>query len=372
MRGMRRLTLGLVVFVCAAFVLASSASAATGELDFVDDYGGVDGPSAVSPDGDHVYAFSGVSEIVIFARDSGTGRLERIGSYEQDFEDPDDVELAPDGRFLYVAAEGKDAVVVLARDPSSGSLSFVGQTEATPSDPPSGLAVSSDGDHLYAISFKGDSIAVYDRDELTGTLTFVERLREGENGAQGLNGASVVALPPDGESLYVTGKDAVAAFRRNPTTGRLEFLQLRRDGKDGVKGLECASGVAASLDDDNVYATGFCDDSVAVFKRKSSGRLRFLERQRDGRDGVKSLEGAAGLAVAPDGKSVYATGRSSDSVVAFRRDRDNGRLEFLARERDGRDGVKGLGGPNDVEVSPDKDSVYVQAKDLVAFDRERR
>lgn len=367
--------MALVVSVWAAFVLASSASAATGELDFVDGYGGVGGPSAVSPDGDHVYAFSfsSTAEIVIFARDPATGQLERVGAYEleQDFEGANDFELSPDGRFLYVADVGEDAVLALARDPASGSLSFVGQTEAAPLDPPSGLATSSDGDHLYAISFKGDSIAVYDRDELTGTLTFVERLREGENGAQGLNGASVVALPPDGESLYVTGKDAVAAFRRNPTTGRLEFLQLRRDGKDGVKGLECAFGVAASLDNDNVYATGFCDDSVAVFKRKPSGRLRFLERQRDGRDGVKSLEGAAGLAVAPDGKSVYATGSSDNSVVAFRRDRDNGRLEFRERERDGRDGVEGLKRPGNVHVSPDNESVYVQAKDLVAFDRER-
>jgi hypothetical protein len=98
-------------------------------------------------------------------------------------------------------------------------------------------------------------------------LTFLEVQKNGQGGVNGLNGAYAVVISPDGKNVYATGyNDAtVVVFSRNTDTGRLTFVEAQKDGRNGVDGLDSALWVTVSTDGKYAYATGNFDDTVAVF-----------------------------------------------------------------------------------------------------------
>ena len=56
-------------------------------------------------------------------------------------------------------------------------------------------------------------------------------------------------------------------FSRNSSTGTLTYVEMQKDGLNGVDGLNGAYSVAVSPDGKHVSATGQIDDAVAVFSR---------------------------------------------------------------------------------------------------------
>jgi 6-phosphogluconolactonase (cycloisomerase 2 family) len=192
-------------------------------------------------------------------------------------------------------------------------------------------------------------------------LTFVEVHRDGEGGVDGLFGAHGVTASPDGAHIYVAGTydDALAAFGRDTTTGKLTFLEVHWDNVGGVDGLDAVISVMVSPDGKHVYATSAADDAVVVFIRDViTGRLTFLEMHKDGVGGVDGLDRAERAAISPDGAYVYVAGQWDNALVAFSRNVTTGELTFVKVYWDGVDGVDGLDGASSVTVSPDGEHVY--------------
>src|SRR5262245_16563297 len=151
-----------------------------------------------------------------------------------------------------------------------------------------------------------------------GVLDFVEMMRDGVGGFDKLNGARGVTVSPDGKHVYAVADrdDAVNVFVRDPATSRLTLVQVLRNGQDGVNGLDGARGVTISPDGAFAYVAGGTSDSLAVFARNvSTGELTFIEWKKDGVDGVNGLDGAASIVVSPDLTNLYVAG-SVDKAVA--------------------------------------------------------
>lgn len=284
----------------------------------------------------YVAAFTG-DAVLTFSRDPTTGVLSFVGEHVDGVGGVDGlngaegVTTSPDGRNVYVAGNSDDAVAVFSRDPATGALTFVEQQK----DGVGGveglfgaayISVSPDGKNAYVTGLDDNAVAVFSRDPTTGALTFVEQHVDGVGGVDGLQGAFGIASSPDAKNVYVVGFDdnAVAVFSRDSATGALTFVEQHKDGVGGVDGLLGAVLIAVSPDGANVYVTGRDDDAVVTFSRNSAtGALNFVEQDKDGVDGVDGLDSAFGLDAACDGRSVYATGFDDDAVVAFSREGGN-------------------------------------------------
>jgi 6-phosphogluconolactonase (cycloisomerase 2 family) len=250
-----------------------------------------------------------------------------------------------------------------------GALTFVGITKdgvggADGMDAADAVVVSPDGKHANVAGINDDAVATFARNAATGALTFVEMDKDGVGGVDGLDAAGLVAISPDGQSVYVLGiaEDAIATFARNATSGALTFVEMDKDGVGGVDGLDGPVSLATSADGKNVYVAGTTDSAIATFARDAgTGALTFVEMDKDGVGGVDGLNGTNALAVAPDGKHVYVVAGLDDDVVTFSRDATTGALTFVKTDQDGVGGADGLDGASDVDVSPDNKNVYITA-----------
>jgi len=264
----------------------------------------------------------------------------------------------------------------------AAALDFV-QVQMEGTDGVTGLAgvlavvVSPDGRNVYAVGPSDDAVAVFARDGATGTLTELEVQKDGVGGVEGIGYASALAISPDGLHVYVAGArdDAIATFVRDPDTGKLTFLEEQKDGAAGVEGLGYARAVTVSPDGAFVYAAGQRDDAIAVFKRNAlTGWLTFVEVQREGARGVDGIAGPLALTVSPDGNHLYAASGDQSAVTVFGRDKATGRLTLHSIEAE-KGADLGISGIHSVAVSPDGAFVYATGQDddaVAIFKRDRR
>src|SRR5262249_29530110 len=142
------------------------------------------------------------------------------------------------------------------------------------------------------------------------------------------------------------GADAVTWFTRNASTGLLSAPVCIEDQDTGgpggddcgaspdIDGLEGAHGVAVSPDNKNVYVASDTDSAIVTFTRDlGTGALTAAGCFDDpapfaacGGNTTPGLKAADGVAVSPDGKSVYVAAAVSKSIVRFNRDTGTGAL----------------------------------------------
>lgn len=226
---------------------------------------------------------------------------------------------------------------------------------------PNALLVSPDGKFVYTAGFGSHSIVVFSRNSSTGGLTFRQSVINGAkdlNGTVvlGITGASSIAFSPDTQFLYATGfnDNAIAVFRRNTITGTLEFIESFKDGNDGVDGL--ASAFDVEVTQNYVYVAGVFDNAIAIFQRDAnSGKLSFIRVEK----GSTQLTGVVDLALSE--QYLYAVSPNSDSLIAYQINPDTGELTLLQTFTDTVGDATGLDSVNSVVVSDDGTNVYIAA-----------
>ena len=279
------------------------------------------------------------------------------------------VAVSPDGVHVYASGFLDDAVVVFGRNPGTGALTFLGAYEngaagITGLVGPSAIAISPDGAHVYVTGQSANAVLAFGRNTGTGALTFVGTAIDGMGGVDGIRRPDDVTLSPDGAHVYVAGAgdDAVAVFSRDLGTGALTFVEVERDGVGGVDGIERASGVVVSPDATNVYVTGEHDNAIATFSRQAgTGALTFVEFDKAGVCGG-GLKGAQAAVVAPDGAAVYVAGEFQSATAFLRREPTTGSLFLVEAKVDDKAGNDGLEDVFGLAISPDGRSVYAAAR----------
>jgi 6-phosphogluconolactonase (cycloisomerase 2 family) len=288
-------------------------------------------------------------------------------------DEPAAIAISPDGAQVYVAGSGANAVAIFARDAATGALHPAGVVRdgargVDGLDQPGDIALSPDGANVYVAGFDADALAVFARDGTSGKLRFLSVMRDRVGGVRGLGGAVSVVVSPDGGAVYVAGRqdDSIAVFARDPNTGRLRFVERKREKDFGPTAL------AIAPDGRHLYLSGFDASALAVFERDpDSQRLRRVAIVRDADDPTHALTNAASVAVSPDGATVVAAGYGENALELFERDSDTGELHRLATARAGVDAPARLRHPLGVAFSPDGSEVYAAAAEpgaLVAFD----
>jgi 6-phosphogluconolactonase (cycloisomerase 2 family) len=377
------------------YVSASSGSAVgvfardpvTGAVTFVeaeqDGVGGVDGLAGatdveVSPDGAHVYASGGVDgAVVVFSRDPGTGALTYVETHRDGVNGVDgldgasDLVVTPDGNHVYVAGLGDDAVAIFSRDPGTGALTFLETKEDGGIDEPTRLTVSPDGENIYVSATF--SFVAFARNAVTGSLTALNALGTltGSDGSGPVTPRLGIAPSPDGLHVYMTRgyrNGTIGTFSRNVGTGLLTLVETLVDEGIGSDDLDGATGVVVSPNGAHVYVAATLENAVTAFARDAgTGRLTFVEAERDGVGGVDGLSAATAVDVSPDGNQVYVASVDDDAIAVFERDPVTGALTFVEAELDGVGGVDGLDGAIDVAVSPDGGHVYAASSNDIAI-----
>ena len=239
----------------------------------------------------------------------------------------------------------------------------------------SSVAVAPDGKHVYATGFFDNAVSVFAREGGTGKLTFVEAITNTDIGGDGLSQANKIIVSPDNKHVYAVSAadNTLVLFNRDVSTGKLTVTSLLKDEVHGGSGLGGASDIAISPDRTRVYVTGALDNAISVFARDvNAGTLSFLGLHIDGHNQVTGLKGATSVAVSQDGAFIYVASTTDNAIVVFTRNPTVGELGYVATYRNN-ETITGLNGAYDLLVTPDNKQLYVVSNSdnsLVVFNRD--
>jgi DNA-binding beta-propeller fold protein YncE len=283
--------------------------------------GGLTGAAAlaVPADGRNVYV-AGDGAVAIFQRAATTGALSElagsaacVSSPSSDdgdpglpgssvdncapgngLDSPSDVAVSPDAKNVYVLSG--DAIAVFSRGTSGALKQLAGTAGCVSSDGSNGtcsemptldgalsLAISPDGKSVYVAAFLSNMILVVARNPQTGQLAPLSGSRgclsaDGSGGAcrsaRELDSPTMVAVSPDGTSVYTSASTAVVAFARNPDGTLSQLPAAAGCISDGGSGGACTPGrsmigpqyLSVSPDGHNVYVTTAQGGDVPVYE----------------------------------------------------------------------------------------------------------
>jgi DNA-binding beta-propeller fold protein YncE len=300
------------------------------------------------------------------------------------------IAISPDGRNVYVAASGADAIAVFDRNPVTGALTQPkgkgGCVAAVVANQgkgegcgvaigllaPNSVAVSPDGRNVYATSRDGASVVTFHRNRKSGAL---KQLPPGASGCisglpipgcttgRGVKWPDVVVVSPDGKDVYVGdfAGSGVTSFSRAGGSGALTQLSgtagcITEAGGEGcAKGMQMdhIEGMAINPSGSTVYAAAAFGSAISILQRNASTGELTQATNGNGCITVAAVSGCAqgyefsgvnALVVSPKGGNVYATSLTSNSVTMFR-PTEGGGLAQPARPQ-GENIPEGLGNPN--------------------------
>ncbi|MER8630914.1 lactonase family protein [Mesorhizobium opportunistum] len=131
---------------------------------------------ALHPNGRFVFAMNELdSTVVSMEFDEASGKLSivdakpAVPAEARDSNHCADIQISPDGRFVYGSNRGHDSVVIMAVDQQTGALGLVGYVPCGGATPRN-LALTPSGGHLFSANQNGDRISIFARDADSGML----------------------------------------------------------------------------------------------------------------------------------------------------------------------------------------------------------
>jgi 6-phosphogluconolactonase len=132
---------------------------------------------AFHPDGRYAYVIDELnSTVTAFAYDARTGELktlQAVSTLPEGFigeNSTAEVQVSPNGRFLYGSNRGHNSIAIFAIAPKTGLLNYLGY-EPTQGKTPRNFSLDPSGNYLIAANQDSDSLVVFRVDAGTGRLT---------------------------------------------------------------------------------------------------------------------------------------------------------------------------------------------------------
>lgn len=232
--------------------------------------------------------------------------------------------VSPDKKVLYVALRSQPCrVVSLSIDPTSGKLRKLG--EAPLADSMANIDTDATGRWLFAASYPGHKITVNSIGK-DGAVGAVQQLIATAPNAH--------AIHADAANRFVfatsLGGDNLSAWRFDAETGRLAAhepaLTTVAPEKSGPRHFVWNKAQS------HMYVLNELDAAVHVMAYdKERGTLRAVQRTTALSAGFAGKPWAADLHLAPDGRTLYASERSSSTLSSYRVDAATGLLEPLGQ-----------------------------------------
>jgi DNA-binding beta-propeller fold protein YncE len=207
------------------------------------------------------------------------------------------IAVAPDGRHAYVVNQG-DRTVSTYDVGGAGALTLASNV-ATGAGAGQ-IAVSPDGSSAYVTNFDDAAVAQYDV-SAAGVLT----PKQPATVAAGSRPAGI-AISPDGASAYVTNQlpsGTITQFSVDGSSGALAPKASPVATGSQPRGIVAAAG--------HVYVTNISSNTVTQYAADASGALSELA------PAVAAPRTPFGLAVAPDGKSLYVAGFGDATIGQY-------------------------------------------------------
>ncbi|CAN7433394.1 lactonase family protein [Acidovorax sp. LjRoot194] len=232
--------------------------------------------------------------------------------------------VSPDKKVLYVALRSQPfRVVSLAIEPASGKLRKLG--EAPLADSMANIDTDATGRWLFAASYPGHKITVNSIGK-DGAVGAVQQLIPTAPNAH--------AIHADATNRFVfatsLGGDNLSAWRFDAETGKLSAnepaLTTVAPEKSGPRHFVWDKGQRF------MYVLNELDAAVHVMAYDAArGGLRSVQRASALPTGFTGKPWAADLHLSPDGRTLYASERTSSTLSSFRVDAATGQLQPLGQ-----------------------------------------
>lgn len=229
--------------------------------------------------------------------------------------------LSPDKKRLYVALRNEPfSVVTFAIDRNSGRLTPVGSAPSTYSM--ACIFAERCGNYLLGASYGGHTVAV-------APIGADGIVRAVQQTVPTKNAHCIVTDPSNRNVLHTSlGEDVVYQHKINAKSGK---LTPNDPPTVAVKAKAGPRHLTFSPDGKFVYLVNELDGSIYVFPWNArTGTLKKeIQIASALPKGFSGKPWAADIHVAPDGKFLYASERTSSTLAAFRVDRRNGTLTAI-------------------------------------------
>jgi 6-phosphogluconolactonase len=235
------------------------------------------------------------------------------------------IAISPDRRFLYVATRGEpQAVFTYAIEARSGKLKYIGSGPLA--DSMAYIAADRTRKFLFAASYPGHKITVNPIGP-NNVVQPVQQVLENHTNAH--------SILPDKQNRFVLamtlGNDLVNVFRFDAKTGKLEpHTTVAVKAKTGPRHF--VFHPKGKL----VYVLGELDATIHVFDWDAAkGQLKEKQAISGLQPGTMGRIAAADLHLTPNGKFLYASERTSNTLACFKVNPADGTLtliEFIPTE----------------------------------------
>jgi 6-phosphogluconolactonase len=271
--------------------------------------------------------------VASFAIDPASGKLEKLG--EAPLADSmANIDVDRSGKWLFAASYGGHKITVNSIDKDG----IVGPVQQLIPTKPNAHAIHADAANRYvfATSLGGDSLSAWRFDAATGTLSPNEPALVASTAK---SGPRHFAWDKSQRHAYLLCElDAsLAVFDYDAARGTMREVQRTSALPPGFAGKPWAADLHLAPDGRHLYASERTTSTIAVYEvNAASGQLKTLSS-------VPTEQTPRGFAIDPSGRCLVASGQESHAIAVYAIDPSSGALTPLQRHAVGRN-------PNWVEI----------------------